>query len=464
MPEPQTVPADLLRAAAARRGWIALVLGAGCSLEAPTNLKLSSVYAEDIHRQLIAEGVLAERDCGDPASLAAVATAVWEKHGSQRAVVERLPRVAFRFAQPNAGHLIAAALMREGAISAVLTLNYDLAMTTALQHLSATEVDVIPGPTAISELGHASLIYLHRSVEEQDFELWILRAAALDEEWENHWEEVIAQRVVTTPQTVFAGLGSPADVLNHTLDKVRGSLEVGQHQTYIVDPARETPFAESLGVPDGNHIQLGWCDFMEHVAQRVLLEVEHELSAACRQLIEENGWGREADDVPNLCERLFRIGLVDAGKLRAQWLLSDESYCRQTNNTLLIADLVLGVGIIERHLGGESFFAQDGRITCVLPTGNRLEMVAVSGEGTRRWPVLESRARERIRAFNEGPSRPRYVLLGGFTGPAGDDSFAPPPDLIEEFDADDITQGPPPLTFLSVDEVRSHPEMLDGAF
>ncbi len=61
-----TLPPDLVLAVAERRGRIALVIGAGCSLEYPTDLKLSSFYSADVHRRLLEEGVLQPGDCPKP--------------------------------------------------------------------------------------------------------------------------------------------------------------------------------------------------------------------------------------------------------------------------------------------------------------------------------------------------------------------------------------------------------------
>lgn len=181
--EADAVPADLLHAVAERRGHVVLVVGAGCSIEHPTGLKLASEYAVEAHRDLVLDGVLDQGACADPQDLSLVASAVWDRHGSQAAVVERLPRARFRTARPNDGYLLAAALLREGAMSCVLTLNFDLAMSSALTELSASEVEVIVGPQHLSHLGSSSLIYLHRNVDESDAERWILRREALDEEW-----------------------------------------------------------------------------------------------------------------------------------------------------------------------------------------------------------------------------------------------------------------------------------------
>jgi hypothetical protein len=135
-----SLPPDLLHAIVERRHRIALVIGAGCSLEHPTNLQLAGVYAEAAHRQLVQDGVLTDTDCPDPSDLSAVASSVVGKTGSQEALVVRLPRNEFRMAQPNAGYLVAAALLRERVLDAILTLNFDVALTSALVQLGAADV------------------------------------------------------------------------------------------------------------------------------------------------------------------------------------------------------------------------------------------------------------------------------------------------------------------------------------
>src|SRR4051812_636618 len=95
-------------------GRVAFVLGAGCSFEPPTDLPLSKPLAEDSHRQLVLNGVLADGDCADPGDLSCVADAVFARCGRQRELVEVLPRMRMRMARPNEGSLIAAALLLEG--------------------------------------------------------------------------------------------------------------------------------------------------------------------------------------------------------------------------------------------------------------------------------------------------------------------------------------------------------------
>jgi len=110
------VPADLLHAIAECQGRVVLVVGAGCSLEPPTGLKLASEYAVEVLNELVLDGVLADGGCHDSQDLSLVASTVWARHGSQAAVVERLPRAKFRTARLNDGYLIAAALLRERAV------------------------------------------------------------------------------------------------------------------------------------------------------------------------------------------------------------------------------------------------------------------------------------------------------------------------------------------------------------
>lgn len=52
------MPPDLLRAVVDRQGKVAFVVGAGCSLESPTDLLLSSVYSERAFERLKRDGVL----------------------------------------------------------------------------------------------------------------------------------------------------------------------------------------------------------------------------------------------------------------------------------------------------------------------------------------------------------------------------------------------------------------------
>lgn len=85
------LPVELLQAISSPGGGkIALIVGAGCSVEAPTGVPVASKCSIEVHRRLLADGVLENGDCTDPTDLSAVADAVFAKKRSQRDVVDRL--------------------------------------------------------------------------------------------------------------------------------------------------------------------------------------------------------------------------------------------------------------------------------------------------------------------------------------------------------------------------------------
>ncbi len=447
------MPAELLHAIAERSGRIALVVGAGCSLEAPTGLKLATTYSLEVNRQLVHDGLLADGECQTPEDLSALTSTVWEKHGAQSPVVERLPRSEFRQAQPNRGYLIAAALLREGVVSAVLNLNFDLAMSAGLGRVSATEVDVVPGPGATAQLGSSTLIYLHRNVDEQDSDRWILRAEALAEEWQGGWEEVVTQRVMSCPVVIFAGLGSPAAVLTDAVTRVRNAVTAGHH-AYLVDPATDTQFQEALQLPTDAHIHLGWGAFMDAVAGRLLEEFRHSMQEACLELCAEHGWEDDGAHVAATCARLHSIGLVELGALRASWLLDASLYVPEDERRPLLADLLLGACLIEVHSDGEAHFRENGVVQVRRAEKTTTAFLVASGRGTLRWTAVEARVLKALSDIQR-IDRPGAALLSGVLGGHPDD-IAAPEDVIGDW-AGDIAQGEPRPDLVMVDEIRDDP-------
>lgn len=453
-----SLPPELLHAVTEQGGRIALVVGAGCSLEAPTGLELATTYSLEVHRQLIQDGLLTAAECSAPEDLSVLTSTVWEKHADQAPVVVRLPRSKFRQAQPNRGYLVAAALLRERVVSAVLTVNFDLAMTTALGRVSASEVDVVPGPAAAGQLGSAAVIYLHRNVDEVDANRWILRSEALQEEWRDQWEDVIAHRVMSSPVVVFAGLGSPAALLTETVTWIRKAIST-THLAYVVDPAAEPQFQRALGLPPDAHIRLGWGDFMELLAVRLTEEFRHSLETSCLEMCSEHGWDAEAGPATALCKRLHSLGLVDLGALRAAWLLDHPSlYTPDDERRGLIADLLLGIGLVEQRHSAEAHFRSDGTVRLYRAGRALPSFLAASGQGTLRWAALEARVLKVLGDY-QGIDRPRAALLSGVSG-GRPDTIAAPEDVIADW-ASDITQGTPRPELVTVDEIRSDPAYSD---
>jgi hypothetical protein len=91
--------------------------------------------------------VLTEGDCANPEDLSCLADSVYARRNQQRELVERLSPARFEKARPNHGYLLAAAMLRERAISCLMTLNFDLALTAALVQVSASDdVSIVGGP------------------------------------------------------------------------------------------------------------------------------------------------------------------------------------------------------------------------------------------------------------------------------------------------------------------------------
>ena len=185
------LPTSLLEAISARpRGRVAIITGAGCSVEKPTELPTAKAIALEAHERLLVDGVLNPGECTNPADLSCVADAVFAKTGEQTPLVQRMHPQAFRSPEPNEGYLLAAALLREQAIVCLMTLNFDYAIAVALSQLGAKDsVAVIHGPEDHGQVSVINVIFLHRSAL-SPLENWILRTAALDA-WHGRWEEVV---------------------------------------------------------------------------------------------------------------------------------------------------------------------------------------------------------------------------------------------------------------------------------
>ncbi len=103
----------------------------------PTKLKSGGEYSEMAFHALVADRLLSADACSDPRDLSLLADVVFQTHQSQLPLTDRLPRSEWRNATPNEGHRIAAALLIEGIIRSIITLNYDLAFQSAFQALRA---------------------------------------------------------------------------------------------------------------------------------------------------------------------------------------------------------------------------------------------------------------------------------------------------------------------------------------
>ena len=434
-----------------------LVLGAGCSYEAPTSLSLSGELSEECYRLLVEDGILSNSEVDDPRNLSAVAEAVFCKTGSQNELINRFPPDAFRNARPNEGYKIMAALLLEGAVADVLTLNFDLAARHALTDLGIREeVSTIRGPEDHTRLGARNLIYLHRHIDCSPDEL-ILRTVQIESAWQDGWEEVVAQRVLSGPVTVFVGLGSPANVLTDTTKRIMGSLGSGQANIILVDPSPhgESHFAGELNVPKENYVCMGWGDFMRMLSSRVVEEQRVAIERACNELGRE--LNIEEEDVSNLSRRLAALGLLRLGQLRAAWMPDDDPYVPHERRILKpLANLFLGVRMLERLSGYRADFAEDGLVE--FSRESHVARVMVCSGGT--WMTdarmnLELRNRQRESRQKRKPWSTAMVV-----GVEGLTDTSAPNNIIADTNPHDLIEGPDQLIVVGITQLRDNPELV----
>lgn len=452
------LPSELLQAISAPGGGkIALVIGAGCSVEHPTNIPVSRICSTEIHRRLIDDGVLQDGDCSHPDDLSALADAVFIKRNSQQDVVERLrDQYGLKLATPNQGYWIAAALLCEGAISSVVTLNYDLALSTALGALGADKVvGVVERPEDLPHQKAINVYYLHRNANAADPELWILRTAALDVEWKGHWEPIIAAKVLAAPVVVFAGLGTPVAVLIESVRLLRNALP-GTTKLYQADPGKrdDSKFFEALALDPSFYIQCGWGQLMDALSQRLSKEHIAQLDQAATRKTKEDNLANE--NIGGFLKALQDLGVVEFGKLRADWLLHDKPY-RPFDATTpgLLADLLLALATMARVSGAEAAildsgsveFRRDGRVVA--------SFVIASGCGHRGREAVEAAVQTR-----RPQHRPCQAVLVGGTS-ASWTSPTPPEDIIQgDKSKQDILRGPTALPLLHIADIRHNHDLI----
>lgn len=460
--EPMTIPGDLLVGIADQSGRITLVVGAGCSVEPPTNLLTAKDYSIRAHAELRASDVLGD-DADNPEDLSSVADAVVKSTGSQVRLVEQLPIENFRGALPNDGYLIAAAMMREGVISSFVTLNFDTAMSKALADLGASEVSILKGPEEHHRLGPINLIYLHRNVE-ANAEDWVLTGEALDESWKDNWEEIIANRALSSPVVVFAGLGSPAAVLVHSVEKVRSSIPKGEAAIYQVGTSEfgESAFADALDIEEDNYVKLSWVDFMRSASERLVSKKIDELKTACDGMIESLGLdGVNDDSISSICDNVGELGLVGIGRFRAHCFLHPRAYCKASQErTNWIADLLLALALLKDHMGMQLRIDASGLVLIYEGEIVIASLFIVHARSMMGWIKLDHRVRVKCLELAAGPLRPRLALVSGVYGDRPDE-ISPPAHIGVGATGESIADPTAAFDILTVDDLRSEPSIVE---
>ena len=435
-----------------------LVTGAGSSMDWPTNLRSGGDYSEMAFDALVQDKLLEASACTDPRDLSLLADVVFDEHGSQRALTDRLPRSDWRSATPNEGHRIAAALLIEGVIRSIVTLNYDLAFQSALQFLGApSSISIAKGPEDHASIGNQALVYLHRSAE-SDPDTWILRKADLDDGWRGGWEAMVASGCLSAPVTLFAGLGSPAAVLTETVANLAG---IQGTQYFFADPYPQSKFLEALADHLTAVLEMGWVDLMREISLRVASAQTKEIELSCRDLAQTHGWSTAR--LRDVCSALAGMGIVAIGNLRGAWLFHSKPFCPAAidHAHARLADLLTTIHAAAEALDADTVFRDDGLCELRVRGSERsVVFMCAHGSGLHTWATIQTRL-EMQRPLSMLSAMPRVVVGAGLAP----DTSELPEDLIHGALAhDDLVRGHNDVILVEAAEIRgalsSSPEEL----
>jgi hypothetical protein len=440
-------PALLHCVAAPSGGLLAIVTGAGSSMEWPTNLVSGADYSEIAFRALVDDTLLEPNACANPRDLSELADVVFDIYNSQVHLTDRLPRAAWRGASPNEGHRIAAALLIDGVVRTIVTLNYDLAFQTALSELGAPEnVTIAKGPEDHAGLSGTSLIYLHRSAESAP-ETWVLRKVDLDGGWVDGWEAMTTAGVLVAPFTIFAGLGSPAAVLTETVSRL-----AGLGSTYfLADPYLGGAFELSLKDHLTAVLHMGWIELMQKVSIRASTAQAQELEMATRARAE--ALGISSDGAENVIGLIGGMGIVRLGEMRSAWLLHSSRFCPRQGDAQAaqISDLVLAINSAMQTLDADLEIDEGGLCRMHLRDSHRsFTIQCVHGMGLHNSAAIQARLEMR-NAHRIGNAQQMVVIAAGLVSDPGKSL---PGDLVEgDDDPQDLVRGPDSVVLLNAMEV-----------
>jgi hypothetical protein len=394
------------------------------------------------------DGILDVGECPDPGNLAALASLVFRKTGSQRALVSRLPLARLKMARPNLGYRLLVALMSERAISHVLSLNFDLAVQNAAAELGVL-IDVVDA-AGQRVPATPSLVHLHGSANGCSESL-VLREETIDAAWRGNWEQVVAGQILAAPNVLFIGLGSAAPVLSETISMIAGAVG-GERTFYQADVVahNDSCFAEQLEVPSDRYIRGGWCAALTTLANRLAEEQLHTLCVTGVRVLRDNRCpDEEVTGYRQLVRRMRVLSLLVLGKMRAYARLDmKRSYLPRTaHEEELIAEPIAKLALISGQTDLSARPTQSGMWSLERDGRSVATVLLASGGGVRRSVALEPSLRYICNCIGEGSvCGPDIVLVAGvIPDPTPTEHL----DLIADEDRGDLIGGPAQPTIFS---------------
>ena len=455
------IPHWLLDAAANCNDQLVMIIGAGCSKERPTSLPLASECAEEVYRKLTEDNVLAMDENLDSSDLSLVAQLAHEATGSNEALVKRLRPQKFVNARPNRGHRLAIALMLEGAVRDIVTLNFDLALSSAVSDIAGSTdlVSSILGPEQHDRLATRNIIYLHRSAN-APYDDWILTADQLDE-WKDSWEEIVVNRVAPTPNVVFVGLGAPANVLTHSIKQIGEVLEGNKNKICYVNPTNldNSPFATELNVGNENHVKAGWCEFLEHLSDRVKRERLNSLINDVESVLEDFEHPKNAE---RIATALGEGDLLLLGQLCARALQDSTARYRPVVDTDkgLVATLLAALETVAAEIEAPIMFSSDGVVRIQLEeNGANITILLGSGCGRRRFSAVAEEMLNECGSQHTGMT----ILLIGSCIDGKDPNSKLPGSLVGEDSPESLVGSALQTRLIDCTDLLQNPSLIDEA-
>ncbi len=268
-------------------GRVVPFLGAGCSMEADSNLPSATVLAE----------LLISRGHGQPEeTLEDIAERLVSSGGWQR-FAAALPRADWRVAPCNEAHLVLAELCREGLIRRVLTTNWDTLVEAALRDVQLGYAPIVhAGALATEPADTVAVIKLHGCIDHPEY-LKATRSEIESPTWAEDWAAALFEILVRSYSILFVGYSGSARAATHTIAKI---VRAGERQAtdYLVDvrPYADLradgvagPFVEAIALTHERALQCSATEFFRRLRnaiyplllERPMTEARSLLDALC---------------------------------------------------------------------------------------------------------------------------------------------------------------------------------------
>jgi len=251
-------------------------------------------------------------------------------------------------------------------------------------------------------------------------------------------------------------LGSPADVLIESTRLIQKAIPYG-NKVFQVDPGEpeESEFFRELALDPAAFVQATWCDFMEALSDRLVVEQTVHLKSAADTIVLRDGLPPE--DLTAFLTRLKDIGLLKVGHLRASWLLHDKSYfAEDLLSRELIADLLLAASFIARATDTTALLFENGIVEFKRGDRTVATHVFASGRGSRTRTAIEGELSSRLRRFRGLTTQPSGAIVAGI-GDNGAAPITPPANILIGDTSESIVLGASALPIFLVGSLRQDP-------